>query len=54
MHECTGIDHSKLLAVAEASLSFLAKGEPATKEAAKYHAGELIKNSLFKQLLIEL
>ena len=54
MHECTGIEHSKLLAVAEASLSFLPKGEPAAKEAAKYHGGELIKNSLFKQLLIEL
>ena len=45
---CAGVDHSKLLAVAEASLSFLPKGEPAAKEAAKYHGGELIKISLFK------
>lgn len=37
-----GVDHSKLLAVAEASLSFLPKGEPAAKEAAKYHGGEVI------------
>ena len=37
----TGVDHSQLVDWAKSTLSFLPKGEPATKEAAKYHGGKL-------------
>ena len=37
----TGVDHSQLVNWAKSTLSFLPKGEPATKEAAKYHGGKL-------------
>ncbi|XP_066027045.1 cytochrome b-c1 complex subunit 2, mitochondrial [Pocillopora verrucosa] len=37
-----GVDHSQLVNWAKSTLSFLPKGEPATKEAAKYHGGEVV------------
>lgn len=35
----TGVDHSQLVDLAKAAFSFLPKGEPAAKEASKYHGG---------------
>ena len=34
-----GVDHSQLVDLAKAAFSFLPKGDPATKEATKYHGG---------------
>ena len=35
----TGVDHSQLVDLAKAAFSFLPNGEPAAKEASKYHGG---------------
>lgn len=37
-----GVDHDKLVALAEASLAFLPEGSTAPKEATKYHGGEVM------------
>lgn len=44
----TGVDHSQLVDLAKAAFSFLPKGEPAAKEASKYHGGNrLLVNCFF-------
>lgn len=37
-----GVDHSELVDLAKAAFSFLPTGEPAAKEASKYHGGEVM------------